>query len=129
MSQSRPDNQRNRLQVEQADAMLRKLQSYRVRPSRAVPIANDIARIQRDADRTHSHLGPAIETWLAVVPEPLRSRSRVVSLRSGVLTVQVDSAAVRYELDGLLRNTLLRQLRRSLRGPLNRVRIQLGPTN
>lgn len=124
-----PPNRRGRLSVEQADAMLHRLRTYRVRPPRAQPITADIDRIQRDADRVHSQLGPAIESWLAVVPEPIRSRSRVVALRSGVMTVQVDSAAVRYELDAMLRANLLARLRKTLRGPLNRIKLQVGPIN
>ena len=122
-------NRRGRLSVEQADAMLQKLRTYRVRPPRAQPITADIERIQRDADKVRSQLGPAIESWLAVVPEPIRSRSRVVALRGGILTVQVDSAAVRYELDGMLRANLLARLRKMLRGPLNRIKIQVGPVS
>jgi len=115
------------LSVEQAEAFLHKLQTYRVRPGRARDISSDIERVQTDADRTHAQLGPAIDAWMSAVPPSLHARSQVTGMRGGIMTVRADSSAVRYELDAMLRNGLLQALRSSLRAPLNRVKVQIGP--
>jgi len=50
------------------------------------------------------------EAWLRAAGERLGSRSRVAQFRDGILTIEVASAAQRYELEAFLRAELLGRL-------------------
>jgi hypothetical protein len=67
------------------------------------------------------------ELWEAHVPGPILSRTRLVGFHRGTLTVAVDSAPVRAELDAQLRGGLLRKLQAESRGTLYRVKTQIEP--
>lgn len=67
------------------------------------------------------------ELWEAHVPAPILSKTRLVGFNRGTLTVAVDSAPVRAELDALLRGGLLRTLQTESRGALYRVKTQIEP--
>ncbi len=72
---------------------------------------NAIARIQRDAKRTHRHMGDFIEHWQTMLPGELVARPSIEGVRGGTIHVRADSAAVSFELDRLLRGGLLTSLR------------------
>lgn len=67
-------------------------------------------------------LGPLMEIWLATVPPAIANRSRLIGLMRGTLTVSLDSAPVRAQLEGLLRQGLLKQLQLQAKGALFRVK-------
>jgi hypothetical protein len=71
------------------------------------------------------------ELWQALVPANLKSRSRLLGLAKGVLTVALDSATIRSELDARLRAGLLRQLQTGSKGAVFKVKtcIQAAPHN
>lgn len=60
--------------------------------------------------------------WQAHVPKPLLDHCRLVGFHRGTLTVALDSATVRAELDAKLRSGLLGLLQRESRGGLYRVK-------
>lgn len=62
------------------------------------------------------------ELWQALVPERMLKRSRLLGLNKGTLSVAVDSAPMRAELDGQLRGGMLRQLQTASRGTVYRVK-------
>jgi hypothetical protein len=62
------------------------------------------------------------ELWQSLVPVNLKDRSRLLGLVKGVLSVALDSATVRAELDARLRAGLLRQLQTESRGIVFRVK-------
>jgi hypothetical protein len=62
------------------------------------------------------------ELWQALVPANLHERSRLLGLAKGVLTVALDSATVRSELDARLRAGLLRQLQTGSKGAVFKVK-------
>ena len=64
--------------------------------------------------------------WSEFVPAELREHTRLDGLRRGVLTVTVDSAAHRQELDGYVRCGLAQQLAKCWKArPINQVRLIL----
>ena len=74
---------------------------------------NAISRIQREAKRTHRHMGDFIEHWQTMLPEEIVTRTSIEGVRGGAIQVRADSAAVSFELDRLLREGLLASLRRA----------------
>jgi hypothetical protein len=67
------------------------------------------------------------ELWEAHVPANLLSRTRLAGFHRGTLTVAVDSATVRAEIDAQLRGGLLRTLQTESRGAVYRVKTQIEP--
>ena len=55
------------------------------------------------------------ETWTRLVEKPVGERTRVGSLRRGVLEILVDNAALLAELEGFRKHELLDGLQRSLK--------------
>ncbi|MBX3374693.1 MAG: DUF721 domain-containing protein [Phycisphaeraceae bacterium] len=106
-----------------ATTALARLRRFRGRREPDLGIASIVDRIRTEADRTERRLGAAIDAWVACVPEPLLRRTRVTGYSAGVLTVAVEGAAARFELDRRLRGDLLGHLRSRLRTPLTRVRL------
>jgi hypothetical protein len=62
------------------------------------------------------------ELWQTHVPANLKSRSQLVGFAKGVLTVALDSATIRAELDARLRAGLLRQLQTDSKGLIFKVK-------
>lgn len=71
-------------------------------------------------------LGKLAEVWDACVPENIREHTALEGFSRGVLTVMVDSAAYRFELETLLRSGLRETLGRQFGGPLNKIRLVPG---
>ncbi|MCK4626974.1 MAG: DUF721 domain-containing protein [Phycisphaerae bacterium] len=71
-------------------------------------------------------IGQLSIAWDECVPDFIREHAALVSLKSGNLTVAVDSASHRYRLEMLLRAGLLDAIRERFSGALNRVRLIPG---
>ena len=72
-------------------------------------------------------LGPITELWQTLVPAPLQSRSRLLGLSRGILSVALDSATSRAELEAKLRSGLLRQLQAESRGTVFKIKTCVQP--
>jgi len=72
-------------------------------------------------------LGPVIELWQTLVPAPLQSRSRLLGLSRGTLSIALDSATTRAELEACLRSGLLRQLQTESRGTIFKIKTCVQP--
>lgn len=65
--------------------------------------------------------------WVEVAGEPTAARTRLSGLESGVLTVEVESAALKHHLTTFRRETLLGQLQERLPDlPLRDLRFRVG---
>ena len=82
--------------------------------------------VRRRLARRVKTIGKLSQAWDESVPETIREHTALISFNRGTLTVAVDSAAHRYQLEVLLRGGLLRAIRERFKGPLNRVRIVPG---
>ena len=101
---------------------IERLREHRARPGRNLSIAAMIEATRKRSERARRQLGQLIELWHSFVPAEIADRTTLTALRGGVLHVTVDSSAVAYELDRLLREGLLAQLRSAYRGTLTRVK-------
>ena len=71
-------------------------------------------------------IGKISQIWDETVPGSIREHTALVSFIRGTLTVAVDSAAHRYQLETLLRDGLFEIIRERFGGPLNRIRLVPG---
>lgn len=105
---------------------VQRMREHRGRPEIDQSIAGVIAAQAEQARKQACQFGRLAEAWQEVVPPHLVRQTGLVALQRGVLTVEVPSAAVRYQLETLLRQGLLRDLRNSYAGSLNRVKFRLA---
>lgn len=103
------------------------LRRLRVHEGRDLGVSGLFQRAATSLERTERTLGAASEAWRAVCPSGLLERTCIVSLNRGVLTVGADSAATRYELDRALRAGGERELIRSCRASVRKVRVVTAP--
>jgi hypothetical protein len=73
-------------------------------------------------------IGQLAQAWDEVIPEYIREHTALVNYSRGTLTVAVDSAPHRFQLEMLLRAGLTDEIRRRFHaGPLDRVKLAAGP--
>jgi hypothetical protein len=109
--------------TETAAHEIERMQRLRGRPDPAVGVADLVRTMQRTGDRVRRRLGSLIELWSELVPPHLASHTSIAGLRGGILHVRAESAPVAFEIDRLLREGLLAELRRRYEGTLARVRV------
>ena len=71
-------------------------------------------------------LGHISQIWDTLVPEEIKVHTALESLQRGILTVMVDSASHRFQLQMLLKSGLLNQIRSEFKGALNKIRLVPG---
>ncbi len=71
-------------------------------------------------------VGKIAAAWESLVPEAIASHTCLESFSRGTLTVLVDTAAHRFQLQTLLRNGLHKHLQEAAGVPLNRVKLVPG---
>lgn len=90
---------------------LQKLKEWRGPRQRPSVYQVALERIQRDAKRTHRHLGDFIEHWYELLPDEIAVRTNIDSVRGGTIYVRADNSAAAFEVDRLLREGVLATLR------------------
>lgn len=94
------------------------------------PETRDLARLgdvllpwyEKAVEKPAEKMEGISEQWETLVPERIRIRSRLIGFQRGVLTVALDSAAMRAEMDATLRGGLLRELQAGTKGAIFRVK-------
>lgn len=109
------------------DEHLDRLRGWRNRKQRDPSLGFVRDLVERDVARPMKHLGALVPLWETLLTSGLVERTRLVSLRRGVLTVYVADSATLYEVDQHLRDGGTQQLRRASKTTLNKVRLVIGP--
>ena len=109
------------------DAKLRTVWQQRQFNDRSAPVGHSLAYLMKHvlAKRVR-RLGKLAKIWDGVLPESIREHTALESFNRGVLTVLVDSAPHRYQLQTLLTGGLMREIRARFGGPLNKIRLIPG---
>jgi len=106
---------------------LRNVWQNRQRRDRIGPLADTLAHlVKRRLARRVRQVGGVSAAWDECIPEYIREHTALVSYTRGVLTVAVDSAPHRYQLQMLLASGLTDAIRERAPGPLNKVRLVPG---
>ncbi len=108
------------------DEHLSHLRRWRNRPAPDLTLAFVARQFKRDIEQPHKQIGRLVAAWEKLLPDELVQRTALVSLRRGVLTVEVPDSATLYELTGRLRDGLQQQLREQAKGSLHRVKVRLA---
>ncbi|MCD6364560.1 MAG: DUF721 domain-containing protein [Planctomycetes bacterium] len=109
------------------DAKLRTVWQQRQFKDRCAPLGQPLTMLMKHvlAKRVRQ-VGKISEIWDAVVPHPIRDHTALESFQRGNLTVMVDSAAHRYQLQTLLTGGLLQEIRSRFTEPLHKIRLIPG---
>jgi len=109
------------------DAQLRTVWQQRQVDDRTAQIGQPLAILMKHTlARRVRQLSRLAVVWDEVVPEPVRDHTALESFSNGVLTVVVDSAPHRFQLQTMLRGGLTRAIQASFSGTLNKVRLVPG---
>jgi hypothetical protein len=79
----------------------------------------------KTVQRPGEKLDGVADLWLQIVPKKIADHSRILSFNRGTLTVALEHATVKNELEMLLRKGLLRQLQISSKGAVFRVKTSI----
>lgn len=110
------------------ESQLRNVWQNRQRRSRIAALGQPLTHLMKNQlARRVRQVGQLSVAWDECVPDSIREHTALLGFRVGTLTVAVDSAAHRYQLQALLRNGLLDALgERFGAGALTRVRLVPG---
>lgn len=106
-----------------AQSHLAKLRESRVRTERAQPLAGVFSAEARTLERERRRAAGVADVWNALCPPDLVNRTAIRSLRRGLLTIAVEDAPTRFELDRALRAGLEREIVRRCAAPVRRIRL------
>ncbi len=109
------------------DAQLRTIWQQRQFNDRCAPLGQPLAMLMKHvlAKRVRQ-LGGLAKIWDEVLPRSIRDHTALENFSRGVLTVLVDSAAHRYQLQMLLTGGVEREIRARFSGALNKIRLIPG---
>jgi len=109
------------------DAQLHTIWQQRQWDDGAIPLAQPLAALMKyTLGKRVRQLSQLAEVWDEVIPESIADHTALESFRRGVLTVVVDSAPHRFQLQTLLRGGLTDMLRERFSGALQKVRLVPG---
>jgi hypothetical protein len=109
------------------DAQLRTVWQQRRRDYRPIPLSEPLHFfMKRRLARRVKQLSQLAIIWDEVIPDRIRSHTALETFSRGVLTVMVDTASVRFQLQTLLRGGLERAIRERFSGALNKIRLTPG---
>ncbi len=109
------------------DAQLRTVWQQRQIDSHAIPLGQPLQVLMKHvlAKRVRQ-LSKLAVIWDALIPQQVRDHTALEAFSRGVLTVIVDSASHRYQLQTLLTGGLMKEMQDRFSGPLNKVRLIPG---
>jgi len=109
------------------DAQLRTVWQQKQFNDRAARVGEPLAVLMKHKlERRVRQLSRLAVVWDEVVPAQIREHTALESFSAGVLTVVVDSAPHRFQLETMLRGGLKHAIQAGFSGSLNKVRLVPG---
>ena len=109
------------------DAQLQTVWQQRRSQDRTVHLGYPLALLMKyNLSKRAKQLGKLASVWDEVLPESLSDHTSLESFNSGVLTVLVDSASRRFQLQTLLTGGLKREIQRRTPVAINKIRLVAG---
>jgi hypothetical protein len=109
------------------DAKLRTIWQQLRSKYRPISLSEPLSAIMKQHAKRVRRLGDISLAWNEVVPADMLEHTTLEGLHAGVLTVAVDSASRRFQLQTFLSGGGLQQIRERCRTALNRIRLVPGP--
>jgi len=109
------------------DAQLRTIWLQRQMPDRSALLGQPLQSLMKyTLAKRVKQLGKLAQVWDELIPDCIREHTALESFNRGTLTVVVDSASHRFQLQTLLMGGLLSELQNRFAGALNKVRLVPG---
>ncbi|MCK4275717.1 MAG: DUF721 domain-containing protein [Phycisphaerae bacterium] len=109
------------------EAQLRTIWQQRQFNDPATPLSQPIGILMKHTlAKRAKQLGQLSEIWDEVVPEGIAEHTALEGFHRSVLTVMVDSAPHRYQLQTLLAGGLTKEIQSRFPGALNKIRLIPG---
>lgn len=110
------------------ESQLRNVWLNRRPADRIRPLAEPLVQlVKRKLARRVRQIGQLAVAWDECIPDFIREHTALVGFSRGMLTVAVDSAPHRFQLQNLLQSGLLDAIRERFRsGALNRIKLVPG---
>ena len=109
------------------ETQLRTIWQQRQFNDRAAPISRPLGMFMKyKLAKKVRQLGKLSQIWDELIPEQISNHTALESFNRGVLTVMVDSAPHRYNLQTLMSGGLMREFQARFDGALNKVRLVPG---
>jgi len=109
------------------DAKLHTIWQQRRAGDAVVPLSQPLSLLmKRTLAKRARQLGALATVWDDLVPEDLRDHTALEGFTGGTLTVTVDSASHRFQLQTLLASGLLKELQARLPMALNKIKLVPG---
>ena len=109
------------------DAQLRTVWEQRQLPSRLCHLSEPLTLLMKHSlSKKVRQLGQLAEIWDEVVPEEIAEHTALESFSREVMTVMVDSAAHRFQLQTLLRGGLMKIIQKQFSGAIQKIRLIPG---
>lgn len=114
------------LNLRRANQELLKVRRWRNPTSRDLSIIAAVGDARAAVERTSRSTSALDRAWGAVAPPELSGRAWPLSCARGVLTIRVSDAAARWEVDRWLRSGAERELARTARMGIRKIRLVLS---
>lgn len=109
------------------DAQLRTIWLQRQFNDRAAVLGQSVNSLMKHTlAKRVKQLGKLAEVWDELIPDAIREHTALESFHRGTLTVLVDSASHRFQLQTLLMGGLMHELQARFDGAINKVRLIPG---
>ncbi|NLF33113.1 MAG: DUF721 domain-containing protein [Planctomycetes bacterium] len=109
------------------DRQLHTAWQNRQAPDTVRPVGEAVALLMKHTlAKRVKQLGQIAAAWDEVIPAELATHTALESYARGTLTVMVDSAPHRFQLDALLKSGVRQALAERCSGPLNRIKLIPG---
>ena len=109
------------------EAQLRTVWQQRQFNDPAIPLSQPIGILMKHTlAKRAKQLGQLSEIWDEVVPEEIAEHTALEGFHRSVLTVMVDSAPHRYQLQTILAGGLTKEIQSRFPGALNKIRLIPG---
>lgn len=109
------------------DAQLRTIWLQRQLDHRVGLLTEPLAHLMKhELGKRVKQLSRLADIWDEIIPDEIRHHTALDSLQRGVLTVIVDSASHRFQLQTLLTGGLMREIQRRYSDALQKIRIVPG---
>src|SRR5262249_34698819 len=115
----------SRVLSQRQQAEIARLREVRAPKTRDLSLQADLSRRARDLRRMAKGLGPLAAAWDEIMPSEVASRTSLLSVSRGVLTVRATDTGVLHALSQALRAGAEERLIRRSPVPIRRVRITI----
>ena len=107
-------------------AQLEQLRKWRARKDRDISVSATIQELRRNLKKSNKQLTQIIEAWDELVPSHIHKSANPISFQGGVLEVYADGSPTVYQLNRLIRASLLRELQQRCSGTLKQIRVRVA---